>query len=289
MKAVAFAPGHISGFFEPIYHSQDMARTGSRGAGINVSLGALSEVVAENSDKQVFEFYLNDKKIESSVVRLALECLLGKTPVHVVVKTEIELPLGQGFGMSSACALSATYALANIIGVSTTEAMKASHFAEVQLRTGLGDVMASCFGGIEIRKEPGLPPWGVIEHIPGKFDLVLCVIGSKMDTKKVLSDPTKANGIVEYGKFCTKKLLENPCIENLFSLSQTFTEKTNLADKQVLDAIKAANNFGMASMCMLGNSVFAIGKTNELCQILSKFGKVFVCNVDECGARLLSK
>lgn len=289
MKAVAFAPGHISGFFEPIYHNQDMARTGSRGAGINVSLGALSEVVAENSDKQVFGFYLNDKKVESPVVRLALKYMLGKTPVHVVVKTDIELPLGQGFGISSACALSATYALANIIGVSTTEAMKASHFAEVQLRTGLGDVMASCFGGIEIRKEAGLPPWGIIEHIPGKFDLVLCVIGSKLDTKKVLSDPTKTNGIVEYGKFCTKKLLENPCIENLFLLSQIFTEKTNLADKQVLDAIKAANNFGMASMCMLGNSVFAIGKTNELCQILSKFGKVFVCSVDECGARLLSK
>jgi pantoate kinase len=289
MKAVAFAPGHISGFFEPVYHKQDMARTGSRGAGINVSLGALSEVVAENSDKQVFEFYLNDKKIESPVVRLALKYLLGKTLVHVVVRTEIELPLGQGFGMSSACALSATYALANLIGVSATEAMKASHFAEVQLRTGLGDVMASCFGGIEIRKEAGLPPWGIIEHIPGKSDLVLCAIGSKLDTKKVLSDPTKTDGIVEYGKYCTKKLLENPCIENFFLLSQTFTEKTNLADKRVIDAIKAANNFGMASMCMLGNSIFAVGKTDELCQILSRFGRVFVCNVDECGARLLSK
>jgi len=287
MKAVAFAPGHISGFFEPVYHSRDMARTGSRGAGINVSLGALSEVVAENSDKQVFEFYLNDKKIKSPVVHLALNYMLGKSPVHVVVRTEIELPLGQGFGMSSACAISATYALASIMGVSTTEAMKASHFAEVQLRTGLGDVMASCFGGIEIRKEPGLPPWGIIEHIPGGFDLVLCVIGSKLDTKKVLSDPSKANSIVEYGKFCTKKILKNPCVENLFLLSQTFTEKTSLADKQVLNAIKAANNFGMASMCMLGNSVFATGKTNELCQVLSKFGRVFVCSIDSCGARIL--
>jgi len=27
--------------------------------------------------------------------------------------------------------------------------------------------------GVEIRKTPGLPPWGVIEHIPGKFDIVL--------------------------------------------------------------------------------------------------------------------
>ena len=43
----------------------------------------------------------------------------------------------------------------------------------------------------------------------------------------------------------------------------------------------------MASMCMLGNSVFATGKTNELCQVLSKFGRVFVCSIDSCGARIL--
>ena len=289
MKSVAFAPGHISGFFEPVYFNQDMARTGSRGAGINISLGALSEVVAENSSKQVFEFYVNGKKCNSPVVRLALKYMLGQSPVHVVVRTKIQLPFGQGFGMSSASALSATYALSKIINVPCSEAMKASHFAEVQLKTGLGDVVASCFGGVEIRKEPGLPPWGVIEHIPGTFELVLCVIGGKLETKKILSDSSKANGIVEYGKYCTKKLLENPCIEHFFPLSQIFTNKTGLADKRVLEAIKSVDDFGMASMCMLGNSVFAVGKTSELCQILSKFGRVFVCNVDKVGACLLKE
>ena len=43
MKATAFAPGHISGFFEPVY-TPDLSRSGSRGAGINISLGAFSEV-----------------------------------------------------------------------------------------------------------------------------------------------------------------------------------------------------------------------------------------------------
>jgi pantoate kinase len=199
----------------------------------------------------------------------------------------MDLPTGQGFGMSAASTLSATYALAKITNVSKDEAMKASHFAEVQLKTGLGDVIASCFGGIEIRKSAGLPPWGLIEHIPGKYDLVLCIIGKKLDTKKTLSDSTRASKIVEYGKYCTKKLLENPSIEHLFSLSQTFTKKTELADKRVLDAINAANQFGMASMCMLGNSVFAIGKTDELCKTLSSFGKVYMCSVDELGTRVL--
>ena len=286
MKATAFSPGHISGFFEPVYN-QDMSRTGSRGAGINISLGAVSEVTAESSTKQSFEIYINNKKSNAPVTNLAFRYMLGDNPLRVVVKTAMDLPIGQGFGMSAASALSATYALAKITNVSKNEAMKASHFAEVQLKTGLGDVIASCFGGVEIRKSAGLPPWGLIEHIPGKYDLVLCIIGKKIDTKKTLSDSSKASKIVEYGKYCTKKLLENPSVEHLFSLSQTFTKKTELADKRVLEAINAANQLGMASMCMLGNSVFAIGKTNELCKTLSSFGKVYMCSVDEFGARVL--
>jgi len=286
MKATAFAPGHISGFFEPVYN-QDMSRTGSRGAGINISLGALSEVTAESSSAQSFEIYVNNKKFNSPVINLALKYMLGDNPIRVVVKTSLDLPIRQGFGMSAASALSTTYALSKVTGVSKNDAMKAAHFAEVQLKTGLGDVMASSFGGVEIRKSAGLPPWGIIEHIPGKFDLVLCVIGTKMDTKKILSDSSKTNNIVDYGKYCTKKILESPSVENLFFLSQTFTEKTKLADKKILDAIKVANKFGIASMCMLGNSIFAFGKTDELCKNLSTFGKLYVCSVDETGARVL--
>ena len=167
------------------------------------------------------------------------------------------------------------------------DAIKSSHYAEVQLRTGLGDVLASSFGGIEIRRKAGLPPWGMIEHIPGKYEMVLCVIGKRLATKKILTDSTKIKDIAYYGRYCMKKILEKPSIENLFSLSQIFTKKTGLADKLVLEAIETVKSHGMASMCMLGNSVFCIGKTDKLCEILSKFGKVYVCTVDQCGARVL--
>ena len=286
LKATAFAPGHISGFFEPIYN-QDLSRSGSRGAGINLTLGSYSEVMVENSTIQEIYTFINNRKTNAPVTKLALKLLIGEKPFKITVKTKNNLPYSQGFGMSAASAISATYAIAKIIGVSNNEAMKASHFAEVTLRTGLGDVMASCFGGIEIRRSAGLPPWGIIEHIPGKFELVLCIVGKKLETKKILQDPNKSAKIVDYGKFCIKKLIESPSVENLFSLSQTFTKKTEIADKHVLKAIEAANNYGMASMCMLGNSVFAMGKTDELCKVLSTFGKVYVCGVDEGGARII--
>jgi len=286
MKATAFAPGHISGFFEPIY-SPDLCRTGSRGAGINISLGAVSEVFISASTIQNFEVFVNNKRSNDKVTLLALKYLFGDNLLKVVVKTKLHLPVGQGFGMSAAGALSATIAAAKIVNLPLGDAIQAAHFAEVQLKTGLGDVMASSFGGIEIRKSAGLPPWGVIEHIPGNMELVLCVIGKKLDTKNVLNNSFKASKIADYGKLCTKKILNNPSIENFFSLSQTFTKKTELANPQVLKAIDAANQYGMASMCMLGNSVFATGKTNELCKVLSSFGKVYACCVSESGARVI--
>ena len=287
IKSTAFAPAHISGFFEPVYHPEDILRTGSRGAGVNLNVGAISEVSVDNSSSQIFEIFVNGKKINDPVMNLAMKYILEDNNLHVVVKTKLDLPIGQGFGMSAASALSSTLALTKILGLSSEDALKASHFAEVNLRTGLGDVISSFFGGFEIRKLPGLPPWGLIEHIPGDFDIVLCIIGNKIDTKKILEDKKKAIQISEYGKLCTKKILEKPSVENFLKLSLYFTNKTGLAEKKIICAINAANKHGMASMCMLGNSVFAIGKTDKLSKTLSNYGQVFVCRVDKGGARVL--
>ena len=289
MKCVAFAPGHVTGFFEPYIGSQNLERNGSVGAGINVSLGAVSEVFVQASDRQTVEVFVNNKESKAPVTRYALKYLLGNRPLNVLVKTSLCLPMGQGFGMSAAGALSATYALVKILCLPKENAIRASHCAELSLRTGLGDVVASMFGGVEIRKKPGLPPWGVIEHIPGEYDVVFCIVGRRVNTQKVLTDPSKLSIIREYGNICIKKLLEKPSLENFFRLSQFFTMKTGLANKCIIETIETANKHGMSSMCMLGNSVFAVGNTDKLCTTLSEFGKVYVCHVDQCGARILEE
>ena len=88
MKAKAFAPGHISGFFEPIYN-QDINRTGSRGAGINITFGSVSEVICESSTTQGIDVFINNKKSSAPVIRLALKYLIGENPLNVVVKTRL--------------------------------------------------------------------------------------------------------------------------------------------------------------------------------------------------------
>jgi len=287
MKSKAFCPGHISGFFEPVYFNNDFSRSGSRGAGVSINLGAFSEVTAIESSIQNIEIFINGKKSPAPVTKLAIEFLIAKNDLNITVKTKLDLPMGQGFGMSGSGALSSTIALSKICGLSSSDAMKAAHFAEVNLKTGLGDVVSSFIGGFEVRKTPGIPPWGIIEHIPGNYNIVLCVVGKKVNTSKIISNKNSMNIVSDYGKLCTKKILEKPSVENLFYLSNVFSKKTGLANKKLQKIIDECNNYGKASMCMLGNSIFALGKTNELSNILSKYGKTYVCSVDEYGARLI--
>ena len=287
MKAVAFAPAHISGFFEPVYKN-DIYKTGSRGAGINVSLGVTSSVVLSDSNKQIIEININGKETLSPVVKLAIKKLIGKKNFHIKSNITQDLPIGQGFGISAASAVSTTYAIAKIIKSSKNDAIKASHYAEIKLKTGLGDVAACCFGGVEIRKEPGIPPWGSLENIPGDYKLVLCIIDKKIDTKKILTNPNLIKKVKKYGRICTNKLIENPTIENLFLYSNYFKDKTGLAKKEINNSIRSIEKFGMASMCMLGNSVFAIGEIQNISKELSKYGKIYSCDNDNLGARIIN-
>ena len=51
MQSIAFAPGHISGFFQPCY-DKDPLKTGSRGAGLSLSFGARTQVTLEPAMNQ---------------------------------------------------------------------------------------------------------------------------------------------------------------------------------------------------------------------------------------------
>jgi len=158
MKGIAFAPGHVSAFFEPIYSGSDLDRSGSRGAGIALSLGAISQVTVEPAPQSTIAVQINGKPSDAPVTKMALSYLLGDTPFAITVNTMLDLPVSQGFGMSAAGALSSTIALADLLNLPRENAVKAAHYAEILSHTGLGDVIASDFGGIEIRQQAGLPP-----------------------------------------------------------------------------------------------------------------------------------
>ncbi len=286
MDRIVFCPGHITGFFE-ICRSDDILSTGSRGAGICLSLGATSKVEITGSSEQRIQAFIGGGTGCAEVTCEALRTLIGAEPLEIEVRTELDLPMRQGFGMSAAGSLSATIAVADMLSIPRQKAFEAAHTAEVRCGCGLGDVSAIYGGGITIRKKAGLPPRGEVLRIEGSPDVVLAVVGKGLHTKTVLDDQDKAAAINASGSRKVDQLVTEPSLDNLMRLSYEFASETGLASTEVQEALRAASGAGAASMSMLGNSVFAVGDTDTLSRRFSKLGSVWTCTVDTSGPKVL--
>jgi len=287
MRARAFCPGHVTGFFE-ICIGEDLLSSGSRGAGLCTSLGATSQVEVFELRERRIEVSIDGVRRDAEVTIGAINELLGERNVSVTVATHLDLPESQGFGMSAAGALSAGIALCEILGLDSNAAFEAAHLADIGNRTGMGDVSAIHRGGVTIRETAGLPPRGRVHRIEGRPSVVLAVVGNPLRTAGVLDGPDSISRINREGGRRVSELLEQPSIENLMRLSASFAMDTGLTSLEVRDAMESTSSAGFSSMSMLGNSVFAIGPTAELASILSDYGETFVTSVDTDGARLLS-
>lgn len=273
----AFVPSHITGFFAALRQDDPML-SGSIGCGLNFALGATTTV--EPSDEM--QIFLNGELSDAPVSRYVLD-RLAKSPV--TVRTELNMPLGSGFGASGAGALGCGLALnAHFnLGMMANQIAATAHCAEVVNRTGLGDVIAQNTGGLVVRLFPGAPGIGRVDRIPVPALNVNYVVRGPISTREVLSDERAMKDINRAGKACLKELLARPTLEEFMRLSRRFTFKIGLASSWALDAIEAVESAGgMASMIMLGDSVFAIGGG----EALAEFGKVGLTNVSHRGANL---
>jgi len=293
MMGRAFAPGHITGFFEIRDVPKDPLKKGSRGVGVNLSLGVLSTVEAEPAGRSNIEILLNGKAVEARTTKKAVALILGTRKMKIKVDSRVELPIGQGLGMSAAGALSTALALSKAIGRSHSflKAGEAAHCAEVMERTGLGDVAGQTRGGWEMRVRSGFPPHGFVDRILAPAsEMVICVSGEPVLTKAVLSDPVKRKAITNAGRKCMNEFLLDPNLENFFRLSREFAGRTALASDcslALVDKIRSMG-LGMAGVSMIGNSVFAIGDVHKLKMLMGRHGEVFCCSVDIQGARLVA-
>lgn len=287
METEAFSPGHITGFFE-VCRAKNPLATGSRGAGLCLSLGARSIVKISEAGKQSIDVAIDGRRAEAPVTRSAIRHLVGANKLSIKVSTSLDLPQSQGFGMSAAGALSASLAATELLGLGRQKAFEAAHLAEVRNKTGLGDVSAIHRGGVTLRVRPGLPPIGKVKRIDGAPTVVLAEVGRRLLTKTVLTSPAKVAAINKSGARKVKLLDKEPTLSRFMRLSVEFAFETGLATRPVQNAIDAASKLGLASMSMLGSSVFAIGDTEGLVRVLSEFGEVWVCKVDTEGPKILS-
>jgi pantoate kinase len=284
-RAIAFCPGHITGFFQAVEHD-NVFETGSRGAGFCTELGARTEVWMTDG-KGSIEVNINGERAFAPVTEYALRRILKDEPYDINVITVLGLPISQGFGTSAAGALSASLALCSLLDRPSHEGYEAAHESEIMNRTGMGDVSAMFRGGMTFRRKEGLPPLGKVDRFDGDPEVVLCEVGKPIKTSDVLSDEGLRAKINASGRKCLEEFEQDLTVRTFTRLSKRFAVESGVASPEALKAIAAAENFGHASMSMLGNSVFAFGEVDRLEAVLGKFGQTYRTRVDLKLPRLL--
>ncbi|MGP8331343.1 MAG: pantoate kinase [Methanosarcinaceae archaeon] len=284
----AFAPAHITGFFE-IYIHDDPCRMGSTGGGIVLDKGIETTVMVDGSINRT-TVKLNGSVVEDGTIHTVVAML---TDEAVMVKSTAGIPIECGFGASGAGALSTAYALNRALSLNHTaeQLTGIAHVAEVKNKSGLGDVMAQLHGGVVIRTHAGAPTFGEIKRIPVSEQKVFCVVLGQVSTKSVLEDMRAVRQINSAGRNALKALQRMPTVENFILQSRKFAIATELMSNRALDIIETVENVGgMASQAMLGDAVFAIvpeKKEHEVCTAMGEFGGVLEYNISSCGPKLV--
>ncbi len=279
----AFCPGHVTAFFE-VHDDPDPRKKGSRGAGLCLNLGVHTVARVRDDARTSIDIIVNGRRQKAEVTQRVAQKVLGGRSCEVKILSETDLPVSQGFGVSAAAALSTALALDD---APRDELVAIAHETEVECGTGLGDVVPASMGGMDVRLKPGAPAHAEVRTFPVDADLLLAVIGPEMPTKAVLRDPKKVAAINRIGGALVDEFSRGPTLERLFELGARFAEGTGLADKRVLEVIRASRMFGRATMAMLGNSVVAMGNREQLATLYLKFGTLQRCGVDNEGARVL--
>ncbi|MDI9616399.1 MAG: pantoate kinase [Methanothrix sp.] len=276
----ATVPGHVTGFFAA-RREEDPLASGSIGCGF--TLGLLARTAVSRADST--QIIINGRPSDAPVSRHVVDSL---APSPVRVETELDMVMGAGFGASGAGALSCAYALNQLfdLGLTSNQAASVAHRAEVLNGTGLGDVIAQNTGGLVIRIAHGAPGRGVVDRIPIPRTRVYAVVRGPIPTRDVLRDAGVMKRINDAGERAVKEILRRPTLGEFMRLSRRFTYETGLASSWAMDAIEAVESSGgMASMIMLGDSVFAVGG-DECREALQDFGDVIETEIVQRGPLL---
>ncbi len=257
IKSKAFAPANISCIFK-IYSHKNPRWMGSYGLGFTLNDG----VIVDASKNESTEILFNHKKIYIPTVKKVIDFL---TYENVKINIKSSLPLGCGFGLSGASALATSYALNKLLnlGRSNKDLAVIAHIAEVESKTGLGDVVNQYYGGMLAKFKPS--SYFIVNKIPLNNTPVYCEYFSKLSTKSIISNTQLKDRINQSASLTLNKLQKllkinkKPSFKDIINLSKEFAINSGLLkNKNVKNTVEnIEKNNGNGSMIMLGNSVFS--------------------------------
>lgn len=303
MKAIAFCPAHITGFFKAYLEKDNQKnpeKLGSIGAGFSIKEGVTTHVniTSKINEKSNFRIttigYQSDKTDISEYILNEFFKLGNFENMFFDIEHKITVPVGYGLGSSSAVALSLSYALNQVLktGLDKISIGQIAHNAEINCKTGLGDVLASYHGGFEIRVKPGAPGIGQVEKISMKDISIIMICFSPISTNKFLEEClSQINGL---GGKMVDKLLESKNYEHFQDMSLEFARYVQVMTLRMENLIQELANKGIkCGVALFGETIFTMipkEKENYVLQILEKYtdGIIIKSELDNQGARVLN-
>ena len=302
MEATAFCPAHITGFFKAHLdnNQSNLENLGSMGAGFSIKQGVTTRVKINTKDNQESNFRITTKGYKSDKTDVSESVLneflkLGEFSNEFFdIEHEISIPVGYGLGSSGAVALSLSFALDQALQTKLDKKIigQIAHNAEINCKTGLGDVLASFHGGFEIRVKPGAPGIGNVEKIVTDKISIIMICFSPISTNKFLKERlSQINGL---GGKMVNRLLESKNYEHFQDMSLEFAKYVDVMTPRMQKLVnELSENNIKCGIALFGETVFSmIPKENEdeVLKIVKKYsdGIVIKSELDNVGARVLN-
>jgi len=298
-EASAFAPGHLTGFFQICDGADDPLYRGSRGSGFSIPLGVHTKVRVEPAERTSITIAINGSSIpeafvSENVVNRMLSTL--DRPHEVRVEHDVQTPIGAGFGSSGGGALSLALALneALDLGMSSVDAARVAHLAEIECKTGLGTVIAEFTGGFGALIRPGAPGIGeTVKFRHSRGLRAVCLPFGPIPTEEALSDESLRRKINELGGRFVDEIHGNPSPVLFMELSRRFAEHVGLITPRLRAALDRTDGAGVpCSMAMFGEVLFSLVEGDQVLRLVEVLReaapghRVFVTWIEESGARL---
>ena len=296
MRAKAFSPAHITGFFKAELEEKESNQLGSLGAGFSIQKGVRTTVnVRAKTKHDINNYGIRVRGFNTGDIRVS-EYVLKKFLVegkYFDITHEIDVPVGYGFGCSAAVALSLAIALNDSLkcGYTKTKVAQIAHEAEIKCQTGLGDVLASYYGGFEIRTKSGASGTGKVQKIRSKEKLdVMIICFNPISTKKFLKE--KISSVNGLGGKMVEKLIRSQDMDEFQDMSIKFAEYIHVITPKMNKVIKELHENGIkCGIALFGETIFSLvtkEKKQTVLEILKKYddGIIITSRIDNSGARL---
>jgi pantoate kinase len=270
------------------------------GAGFSIKQGVTTRVKIQRKKDQEYNFkittngYQSDKTDVSQYVLNEFLKFGDFSNIFFEIEHNISIPVGYGLGSSSAVALSLSYALDQALQTKLEKTIigKIAHNAEVNCKTGLGDVLASYHGGFEIRVKPGAPGIGHVEKISTEKISIIMICFSPISTNKFIKERlSQINGL---GGKMVEKLLESKDYEHFQDMSLEFAKYVDVMTPRMQKIVKElSENKIKCGIALFGETIFSMIPQKQediVLNILEKYsdGIIIKSELDDNGARVLN-